>query len=171
MMPVGTRGNTNFNIDHIIKVCGFPDDPTITELIRTEGWTVSSEIATFTMAEVNDFKSVKDDSSYMAKPMAQDLCKCKGFFLLFTPKYRELLSNLDEEDVTSIITKSLFYLYCGSPHYHLDHQKGLAPPIVMMTVPEIADVLTAREFRKSLRRDKGKYMDLKEDKHFNSLNR
>ena len=70
-------------------------------------------------------------------------------------------------DAVLSITKTDFMDYCGSPDYHADLAGGLVARQTTIT----PDALTAQEFRKSVKRDKSHYSDLKDDKHFNSWNR
>jgi hypothetical protein len=163
MPKVATR-STRSVIDHIIDICGFPDDSIMTEFIKQEGWTELSDVVTITLDEVADFKTVNKDGSYKAKPLAHHLRKFKGFLLLYNNKCRDLSTTLDAEDVLQI-TKTHFNEYCGSPEYHTDLLEGLVKK------PNVSDELTALEFRRGVKRDKSHYTDLKEDKHFNSWNR
>ena len=73
--------------------------------------------------------------------------------------------SLDADAVLSI-TKTDFMDYCGSPDYHAYLAGGLVARQTTIT----PDALTAQEFRKSVKRDKSHYSDLKDDKHFNSWN-
>jgi hypothetical protein len=74
-MVVSTRGSVKSIIDHIIDICGFPDDSIMTEYIREQGWRELSDVVMITLDEVADFKLVTDDGSYKAKPLNHHLRK------------------------------------------------------------------------------------------------
>jgi hypothetical protein len=144
-MVVSTRSNVKSIIDHIIDICGFPDDSTMTEYIREQGWRELSDVVMITLDEVADFKLVNDDGSYKAKPLNHHLRKFKGFLLMYNRLSRNLSAPLSKDDVLNI-TKEQFDVYCRSPEYHMDLQTGLATP-TKATVPAAApDELTASEF-------------------------
>jgi hypothetical protein len=97
----------------------------------------------------------------------------KGFLLYYQCLCHEYSSTLDENDVLNI-TKTRFQEYCGSPEYHKDVTNDANPfrkQPSTTTAPTASDSLTAQEFRKSVKRDKTHYSNLKDDKHFNSWNR
>jgi hypothetical protein len=81
---------------------------------------------------------------------------------------RELSSILNEDEVMAVPIER-FKEYCGSPDYHADLEAGLAPKR-SNSAPADGN-MTPQEFRRSVKRDKTHYTDLKEDKHFNSWNR
>jgi hypothetical protein len=164
----GSEEGTIPVIDHIINLCGFPDDSTMVEYIKQQGWTELTDVVTIQLDEVADFRTNNDDGSYKAKPMAHHIRKFKGFLLFYNRKCQELSSILDEEDVLEI-SKARFNEYLGSPSYHSDLQAGLAPSTSISSAVE--DEFTAQEFRRGVKRDKNHYNDLKDDKHFNSWNR
>jgi hypothetical protein len=56
-------------MEHIINICGFPDDSTMVEVFRQEGWTDIADIAIITMAEADGLFAANSDGSYKAKPM------------------------------------------------------------------------------------------------------
>ena len=153
-------------IDHIIEICGFPEDSIMAEVIGQQQWSILSDVTMLTFDDIKDLVLTKDDGSYDAKPMAIHLRKLKGFLLYYNRKCKEFFTNLDSDDVLAI-TKTEFTEYCGSPEYHADLAGGL---VTKQTSPT-QDALTAQEFRKSVKRDKTHYRDLKDDKHFDSWNR
>ena len=154
-------------IDHIINLCGFPDDSTMVEFIQREGWNELSDVTTLSLEDVNDFKTVNRDGSYKAKPLAHHVRKFRGFLLYYLRKCRDLSTSLDKDDVM-MISKTEFNDYLGSPNYHNDLQSDLKPTSAPTLVFD--EELTVQEFRK-MRRNKSDYHDLKDDKHFNSWNR
>ena len=156
-------------IDHIIELCGFPDDSTMKEYIMSQGWSDLSDVVMITLDEVADFKTLNDDGSYKAKPLNHHLRKFKGFLLYYHRLCRNSIHPLDKDDVM-MITKADFEAYCLSPDYHSDFQAGITPS-KSATVSSMTDELTAAEFRKGVKRDKSHYSNLKDDKHFNSWNR
>jgi len=168
-MPVSTRSSPRSVIDHIIDICGFPDDSTMTEYIKQQGWKELSNVVMITLEEVADFKTLNDDGTYRAKPLNHHLRKFKGFLLMYNRKCRDLPAPLNDDDVLNI-TKEFFDEYCRSLDYHTDLQAGLATS-TKATSQAVSDELTALEFRRGVKRDKSHYTDLKDDKHFNSWNR
>jgi hypothetical protein len=56
-------------INHIIDICGFPDDSTMVEYINEQQWTDLADVVMITLAEVDEFKLVNKDGLYIAKPM------------------------------------------------------------------------------------------------------
>ena len=154
-------------IEHILYLCGFADDSTMVEFIQNEGWTELLDVTTISLDKVNDFKTVNRDGSYKAEPLTHHVRKFCGFLLYYLRKCRDLSSNLDTDDVMRI-TKMEFNDYLGSPEYHTDLQsfsRSTAAPTAV-----VDEEMTAQEFRK-MRRNKGDYHDLKDDKYFNSWNR
>ena len=171
-MPVTTRSKSpTAIIKHIIAVCGFPDDSTMVEIIQQQDWMDLTDVVTLTLDDVSDLTLVNDDGSYAAKPLNHHIRKLKAFLLLYNKKCINIFSTLDEDDVLKM-TKTEFNEYCGSPEYHNDLSTGLSPS-TKSTVSTTATTneLTASEFRRGVKRDKSHYMELKEDKHFNSWNR
>ena len=157
-------------LEHIIELCNFPDDSTMVEYIQQQGWTTLTDVTMVSLEEVNDFKTVKEDGSYKAKPLTIHLRRFKGFLLYYNRKCRDLSTPLDEEDVFDI-TRTEFTAYCGSPDYQSDLQQGLVMTPPKPTIAPSTDALSAQEFRRGVKRDKSHYTDLKDDKHFNSWNR
>jgi Reverse transcriptase (RNA-dependent DNA polymerase) len=169
-MVVSTRGSVKSIIDHIIDICGFPDDSIMTEYIREQGWRELSDVVMITLDEVADFKLVTDDGSYKAKPLNHHLRKFKGFLLMYNRMSRDLSTPLGKDDVLNI-SKEQFDVYCRSQDYHMDLQTGLATPTKANVPTTASNELTASEFRRGVKRDKSHYTDLKDDKYFNSWNR
>jgi hypothetical protein len=63
-------GSTSISVtEHIINICGFPDNSTMVEVIKQEGCTEIVDIAMITMQEADGLLSTKSDGSYKAKPM------------------------------------------------------------------------------------------------------
>jgi hypothetical protein len=103
----------------------------------------------------------------------------KAFLLYYMRKSHELYTSLSEEDVCDM-TKTEFKDYCGSAQYHADAAVGSAP-VTTHTSPRLVantavvggttDALTAQEFRRGIKRDKGHYADLKDNKYFSTWNR
>ena len=160
-------------VKHIQELCGFPEDSTMVKFMNQQGWSSLTDITMIPLDDVKDFATTKGDGSYEAKPMAHHLRMFKGFLLWYHRLCRELSTTLDEEDVLAI-TRQRFLTYCGSPEYHEDLAMGLAPAkqsVKPNIPPYMTEELTVQEFRKSVKRDKTHYNDLKEDKYFNSWNR
>jgi hypothetical protein len=55
--------------EHIINICGFPDDSSMVEIFKQEGWTEIADIAMLTMQEADGLLSTNSYGSYKAKPM------------------------------------------------------------------------------------------------------
>jgi hypothetical protein len=60
MMPALTRSmakkkSSSEVINHIINICGFPDDSTMVEYINEQQWTELADVAMTTFAEVDKF--------------------------------------------------------------------------------------------------------------------
>jgi hypothetical protein len=177
-MPVLTRSMAKKKpssevINHIIDICGFPDDSTLVEYINEQQWTELADVIMITIAEVDEFKLVNKDGSYKAKPMLHHIRRFKGFLLLYNRKCRKLSTTLDEEDVMDI-SRQQYLEYVGSPNFHTDLHEGLYSQnqnaTTAATAAAAAEELTAQEFRRGVKRDKTHYSDLKDDKHFNSWN-
>ena len=162
--------NTSISVtQHIINICGFPDDSTMVEIFNQEGWTDIVDIAMLTMQEVDSLHSTNSDGSYKAKPMNLHLRQFKGFLMYYNMKCRELSTTLDNDDILSI-TKTQLFDYMGSPEYHDDIAGGLSKSTKPTTSGNQKE-FTAVDFRKGTKRDKTCYSELKDDKHFNIWNR
>jgi hypothetical protein len=59
-------------------------------------------VATISLEEVYDFRTVKDDGSYKARPLAHHVQKSKGFLLFYNHQCQDLSTTLDEVDVLDI---------------------------------------------------------------------
>ena len=170
-MPPTTRSKALSDIiEHIVDICGFPSDSTMKEIIVQEGWTDLTDVTTLTLDDVSNLTLYNADGSYAAKPLAHHVRKLKGFLLLYNRKCIDLSSNLDEDDVINL-TKTAFLSYCGSPEYHVDIAQGLVPSQKTTVPTTVSGEFTAAEFRRGVKRDKTHYMELKDDKHFNTWNR
>jgi predicted amino acid racemase len=77
-------------IDHTIDICGFSEDSTMAEFIKQQAWTELSDVVTISLEEVADFRTLKDDGSYKAKPLAHHVRKLKGFLLFYNRQCQEL---------------------------------------------------------------------------------
>jgi hypothetical protein len=70
-------------INHIINICGFPDDSTMVEYIHKHQWTEMVHVVMITLTEVDKFMLVNKDGRYIAKPMQHHVSWFKGFLLLY----------------------------------------------------------------------------------------
>jgi hypothetical protein len=69
------------------------------------------------------------------------------------------------------MTKTELNDYCGSTGYHNNLSTGLSPLTKTAAIFKSETTeLTASEFRRGVKRDKSHYMELKDDKYFNSWN-
>jgi hypothetical protein len=82
-------------IKHIADICCFPFDSTMMNVTSQQGWAELSDFARFTPTEVSDLTLLKDDETYLAKPLAHQLPKLMCFLLLYLQKCRDLSLNLD----------------------------------------------------------------------------
>jgi hypothetical protein len=153
-------------ISHIIQLCGFPDDSTMVSIIRQQGWSDLTDVTMLSFDDIKNLVLTKEDGSFDGNPMNVHTRKLKGFLLYYNRLSKEMGQALDTDAVLSI-EKDDFEKYCGSPEYHTDVEYGLTKKQNNTGL----DVLTASEFRKSVKRDKLHYCTLKEDKHFNAWNR
>jgi hypothetical protein len=124
-------------IDHIIYLCGFPDDSNMVKFIRNKGWIDLSDVTTLSLDDTNDFETV----SYKDQPLAHHVRKFRGFLLYYLRKCHELSFDLDKDDII-MITKKEFTSYCGSLDYHSDmHLSGYkkrAPKLVVFETESAA---------------------------------
>jgi hypothetical protein len=109
--------------EHIINICGFPENLTMVELFKQEGCTKIADIAMLTMQEVDGLLSTNSNGSYKAKPMNLHLCRFKGFLMYYNKKCRELSTTLNDEDVLSITNRSFLITWVH--------------PNTMMTLPKV----------------------------------
>jgi hypothetical protein len=164
MMPAVTRSmakkkSSSEVINHIIDICGFPDDSTMVEYINKQQWTDLADVVMIMLAEVDEFKLVNKDGSYIAKPMLHHIRRFKVFLLLYNRKCRELSTTLDEEDVMDI-SRRQYLEYVGSPNFHSDLHEGLYLQNQKAThaaTVAAAEELTAQEFRRVRTRSIIKY--------------
>jgi hypothetical protein len=158
-------------IEHIVNLCGYSSGSTMQEIIIQQEWESLSDVTTLSLEDTGDLTLVKDDGSYLAKPLAHHVRKLKAFLLLYKRKGDELSSYLDEDDVIGI-SKIAFDEYCGSALYHEDMAQGLTPAPKASASNSIQSAeLTAAEFRRGTKRDKSHYKSLDHDKYFNVWNR
>jgi hypothetical protein len=161
-------------IAYIIKLCKFPEDSTMVEYIDQQGWTELIHVTTIGLDEVKDFHTVRDDGiTYSAKPMLIHLRLFKCFLLYYKRQCRELFTTLSEDDVMYGFSRTRFEEYCGSDDYN-DDLTGVSKPVLASSNGGnvvASGEMTVQEFRRGVRRDKTHYVDLKDDKYFNSWNR
>ena len=167
MAPSTRSSSSKSVIDHIVDICGFASDSTMVKIIVQQQWSELSDVTMLTLDDIKDLVLTKDDGSFDAKPMTIHVRRLKGFLLYYNRKSKDdFFTTLSDDDVLAI-TKTEFTEYCGSPDYHNDIAGGL----IVKRPSSVPDSLTAQEFRKSIKRDKTHYSDLKDDKHFNTWNR
>jgi hypothetical protein len=87
--------------------------------------------------------------------------------MYYNRKCRDLSTTLNDEDVLNI-TKTELFDYMGSPGYHDDIEEGLSKSTKPTTSASYNDAFTASDFCKGIKRDKTHYMELKDDKYFNT---
>jgi hypothetical protein len=60
-------GSTSVSItEHIINICDFPDNLTMVEIFKQEGWPEIADIAMFTMQDADGMLSTNSNGSYKA---------------------------------------------------------------------------------------------------------
>jgi hypothetical protein len=59
--------------EHIINICGFPDDSTMVEIFHQEAWADIADVAMLTMQEADSLLSTNSDGSYKAITMKLNL--------------------------------------------------------------------------------------------------
>ena len=166
-------------IQHIIKLCGFPEDSTMVKYIDQEEWTELAHVTTLLIDDIKDFHTIRSDGNYEASPLKTHCRMLKCFLLYYKWRCDDMSTILHEDDVLDLFTRTLFLEYCGSADCYRDIQvaeQGLTPaaPRGVKPTPGIAESLsslTVQEFRRGVKRDKSHYEDLKDDKYFNSWNR
>jgi hypothetical protein len=132
-------------MEHIINICGFPDDSTMVEIFRQEGWTDIADIAMITMAEADGLFAANSYGSYKAKPMTFHIRQFKAFLMYYNRKCRDLSTTLNDEDVLNI-TKTELFDSMGSPGYHNDIEEGLSKSNKPTTSAAYNDAFTASDF-------------------------
>jgi hypothetical protein len=157
-------------MEHIINTCGFPDDSTMVEVFRQEGWTGIADITMITMAEADGLFVANSDGSYKAKPMMFHIRQFKAFLMYYNRKCCDLSTALNDEDVLNI-TKTELFDYMGSPGYRDDIEEGLSKSTKPTTSAAYNNEFMASDFCKGIKRDKTHYMELKDDKYFHTCNR
>jgi hypothetical protein len=88
-------------IEHIMKMCGFPDDSTMVDYIKQEGWTELTDVVMLSSSNVNNFVRVDEHGNYKARPMTSHIRKLKGFLLYYNRKCRVLSLSLDNHGLES----------------------------------------------------------------------
>jgi len=115
-----TEDTSKAVIDHIIWLCGFPDDSTIVKYIKQQGWHELSHVTGIGLADMKGFYTVVIDGITLeAKPLTKHTNMLRGFIMYYKRKCRENIFPLAEDDAKNI-TKAAFYAYCGSLDYHDD---------------------------------------------------
>ena len=70
MMAPTTRSTSSKSvIEHIVDLCGFPNDSTMVQIIAQQGWTDLTDVTMLTLDDVKDLVLVKTDGSFDSKPM------------------------------------------------------------------------------------------------------
>ena len=117
-------------INHIIMLCGFESNGVFVEYINQQGWSELSHVTSLSLADVNAFHTVENNGwTFKERPLDKDLQVFKGFLLYHARITRKLNQLLDAEDVTMLITKSVFDCYLSSEDYQVDMLSTVAARI------------------------------------------
>jgi hypothetical protein len=162
-------------IQHIIMLCGFPEDSLMVEVIKQERWTKLEDIILIAVDEVKDLRLLRGDGMHLRCPMMVHIRIFNAFLLYYKRRRRDHTYPPDEEDVLEY-TKLVFNEYCRSDQYTEDVSTvGLSSTNMAKTDPQTyssqGNSLTVQEFRRGVKRDKAHYENLRDDKYFNSWNR
>ena len=142
------------------------------DYIRQQEWNELEHVTTIGVDEVKDFFITRNDKSFLAKPLSKDTRMLKGFLLYYMRKYNEALRTLPARWVMDI-EREEFKEYLGSAAYHADTGMNASAPAMRMgyggnaatnAPPVDQSQMTPQEFRRSVKRDKSHYTDLKDDK-------
>ena len=165
-------------INQVIYLCGFPKDSTMVKFIRQQEWTELEHITMIGLDEIKDFFTTRDDGNFEAKPLAHHLRLLKAFILYYMRTCHKQSRVLTEGDVLDF-EQAEFKAYCSSPYFQEDVGNHGTNPVMRAgpsggtpgTTPVDLGQITPQEFRRSVKRDKSHYTDLKDDKYFNTWNR
>ena len=107
------------------------------KFIKQQNWTKLFHVTTIGIDKVKDFFTVRSDGNYEAQPMMIHFRMFKCFLLYYKRKFRDIVSTLDEGYVIEIMTRSLFYDYCGSDDHAADVANGGCLPSQHIMLKEI----------------------------------
>jgi hypothetical protein len=93
-------------IQHIIVLCGFPEDSLMVEVIKQEGWTKLEDITLIAVDEVKDLLLLRGDGMHLGFPMMVHICMFKAFLIYYKRKSHDHTYPPDEEDVLQYMNSS-----------------------------------------------------------------
>jgi hypothetical protein len=174
-------------IDFLIEICDYPLDSTMVKCIYQQGWSKLDHVIMIPFDEMQDIHTVKSDGKFEAKPMVIHIRLLKCFILYYRKECSELADALTEYQVRQWDTYA-FSDYCRSTQCQIDmlsygrnlgnsvalsgsnnHNSGNTGK-VQHAVLDPAEV-ALQDWRRSAKRDKSHYEDMKDDKFFTSWNR
>jgi hypothetical protein len=115
-------------IEHIIMLCGFPQDPTMVEYTDQQQWDKLEHVVTMELEESKDIYMVRSDGfTIKACPLKSHLHMLKCFLLYFK-HYNHSYYGISTKDDILTLTKGVFHSYCHSDEYTKDNAAaGTAP--------------------------------------------
>jgi hypothetical protein len=106
-------------IQHIMMLCGFPEDSLMVEVIKQEGWTSWRISVSSLLTRSRITGLLRGDGMHLGCSMMVHICMFKAFLLYYKRKSRDHTYPPDEEDVLEY-TKFVFNEYCRSDQYTKD---------------------------------------------------
>jgi hypothetical protein len=108
-------------IEHIIMLCGFPQDSTMVECIDQQQWDKLEHVVTKELEEFKGIHTVRSDGfAIKARPLKTHLRMLKCFLLYFRHYNRSYYGICAKDDVLTF-TKVVFDAYCRSDDYAEDN--------------------------------------------------
>jgi hypothetical protein len=120
---VGLSGTKAFSpiIRYIIMLCGFESDGVFVEYIKQQEWSELIHVTLMSMNDINEIHTVENNGfTFKARPLERDLQVLKGFLMYHKRMSRKLNRSLDDNDVMTVISKSMFECYRCSEYYQID---------------------------------------------------
>jgi hypothetical protein len=176
-------------IEHIIGLCGFPQDYTMVEHMDQQQWEKLEHVVTVELEDFKDIYTIRSDCGTVKdRPLKTHLRMLKCFLLWFKQHNRFFYCNTPEDDVF-LIKKSAFDEYIRSEEYAEDNTESSilstaslkAPPGTgggsgnagtsgTATIGGNVDTgtMTAQEFHRGVKQYVLHYVDFKDDEHFSN---
>jgi hypothetical protein len=122
-------------IEHIIDLCGFPQDSTMVEYMDQQQ---SDKLEHVVTVELEDFKDIymvrSDGPTDKARPLKTHLCMLKCF-LLWCKRHNHSFYCTTSEDDVLLLKKSAFDEYIRSEEYAEDNAAATILAMVSLKVP------------------------------------
>jgi hypothetical protein len=108
-------------IEHVISLCGFPQDSTMVEYIDQQQWEKLEHFVTVDLEDFKDIYTVRSGGVTVKEwPLKTYLCMLKCFLLWFKWHNCSFYCTTSEDDV-SLLKKSAFDEYIRSEDYAEDN--------------------------------------------------